>query len=68
MDIPYSNRELDEKFIDIKEQLNRIEAQTTATNGKVRNLQMWRAYTLGFCAAVSLLLLPVLLMLVNKFV
>ena len=30
-DIPYQNREIDEKFSDIKEALGRIEAQTSKT-------------------------------------
>lgn len=51
---PYKNRELDEKFEDIKASLNRIETQTTKTNGSVANLKMWRAYTLGFIAALSI--------------
>lgn len=50
---PYKNREIDEKFEDIKASLIRIETQTTKTNGSVANLKIWRAYTLGFLAALS---------------
>lgn len=35
---PYKNREIDEMFRDIDEKLDRIEAQTTATNGKVKKM------------------------------
>lgn len=38
MEAPYANREIDEMMKDVKEQLNRIETQTTATNGKVRKI------------------------------
>lgn len=38
-DTPYANREIDEKFTDIKDTLLRIEAQTTKTNGRVNKLE-----------------------------
>lgn len=38
-DTPYQNREIDEKFTDIKDTLLRIEAQTTKTNGRVNKLE-----------------------------
>ena len=31
---PYSNREMDKFFLDLKTQLDRIETQTTLTNGR----------------------------------
>lgn len=37
---PYSNREIREMFIDIKDRLGRIETQTTKTNGRVTHLEM----------------------------
>ena len=46
-DPDYSNRELDEKFDRIKAQLDRIETQTTATNGKVRKITI-AMVALGF--------------------
>ena len=67
MDTPYLNRELDEKFSDIKEALERIEAQTTRTNGRVGRLEHWQAYVIGFCACITLLILPVLMVLVNNY-
>lgn len=39
MESPYSNRELDHMFIQIKEQLDRIEAQTERTNGRVTRIE-----------------------------
>jgi hypothetical protein len=63
---PYMNRELDEQFNDIKNTLGRIEAQTTKTNGRVSKLEHWQAYVVGFCGAVTLLVLPVLFKLFLK--
>ena len=34
----YADREIDEMVKDVKEQLDRIEQQTTATNGKVKKI------------------------------
>lgn len=62
----YMNREIDEKFTDIKESLIRIETQTTKTNGRVTNLEGWQKYVLGFCACVVTLMLPVVYILVDK--
>ena len=52
----------------IDEKLSLILTQTTATNGRVNKLERWQSYVIGFCAAVSMLLLPVLFMLLNKLI
>ncbi len=44
----------DQAVKDIRAQLDRIEAQTTATNGRVRNLEKWR---LGLATGMGGLLL-----------
>ena len=59
-DLPYTNRELDHHFKDVKETLGRIEAQTTRTNGRVGKLEDWRSYTAGAVAVIVLIGLPVL--------
>lgn len=66
MDAPYQNREIDERFADIKLSLDRIETQTTKTNGRVRWLEkmIWGAG--GFCACVTILLLPLLFSLIQN--
>jgi hypothetical protein len=53
-DNPYNKRELDHFLGDMKEQLNRIEKdgketrfQSTKTNGRVTNLELWRAQLQG---------------------
>jgi hypothetical protein len=63
---PYQNREIDEKFGDIKLQLDRIEDQTTKTNGRVRWLEKMIWLAMGFCGCVSLLLLPIFLTLIQS--
>lgn len=42
--------------------LGRIEAQTNKTNGRTSRLERWQSYVIGFCACVTILLLPVLLL------
>jgi hypothetical protein len=49
----YSDREIDTMFKDIKEQLDRIEQQTTRTNGRVRVLETWRSITVGGIAVLT---------------
>ena len=56
----YMNREIDERFSDIFEQLDRIEVQVTRTNGRVTILERWQSYVVGFCACLGILLLPIL--------
>ncbi len=73
----YANREIDAKFsnllehmkgfeTDTADSLERILEQTTRTNGRVTKLERWQSYTLGFCAAISLLLIPVIIFLIEQ--
>ena len=56
---PYQNREIRDMFDEVKATLERIEEQTTRTNGRVTRLEQWQAYVIGFCAAVSILLFSI---------
>lgn len=53
--VDYSNRELDRFFVDFTETLNRIEAQTVKTNGRVNKLE--RNLTIVACVVGTTLLL-----------
>ena len=53
-DAPYANRELDEKFTDIRDALARIEGQTSKTNGRVTRLE--RNLLIIACVVGTLLL------------
>lgn len=55
---PYSKRELDTFMIDLKAQLDRIETQTTKTNGRVRALEFWRGIMMGGGIIITLIVLP----------
>lgn len=65
-DEPYTNREITEFFREVKTQLDRIESQTTRTNGRVSKLENWRAYSTGATAMIVLIGLPVLAYLAVK--
>lgn len=60
-DQPYQNRELDVRFVEIKDQLDRIEGQTRKTNGRVSNLENWRWFLSGGFALTTVLIIPVLI-------
>lgn len=57
----YADREIDEKFLDIKDSLNRIEAQTVKTNGSVAKIKLWQSYVIGFCACLGIMLISVII-------
>lgn len=58
-ELPYTNRELDEKLQDIMLTLDRIETQTTKTNGRVRSLEVWRGVIIGGLGVITALVIPV---------
>lgn len=55
-DVDFSQRELRYFFDEIREHLNRIETQTTKTNGRVTNLELWRSYIAGGVAVAIVML------------
>lgn len=55
---PYQNREIDSKFADIKDALERIEAQTVKTNGTVKWLTKMIWLAIGFCSCLAIIVLP----------
>ena len=66
--LPYTKREMDEKFIDIqvgfieiKETLSDIKTQTQKTNGRVSALENWRWFMGGIACVITGLLVPILI-------
>jgi len=51
----YSQRELDEKFQDIKDSLMRIEVQTTRHNGRLLRVEKWQYTMVGAITVIGFL-------------
>ena len=64
----YSKKELELMFIAMREQLNRIETQTSKTNGRVTKLEQWQAYVLGATAVLIVLVLPVAFQILKTYI
>ncbi len=58
--LPYTNREIDSKHKEMMAILGRIETQTTETNGKVANIQIWKEQIKGGLKVFSVILLTIL--------
>jgi hypothetical protein len=76
---PYQNREIDEKFDDIKLSLDRIEAQTIKTNGAVAetkkdlakldlNYKQWRAYLTGALTVLTFFIAVILIPIIGSII
>lgn len=57
---PYTKRELDEKIEGIHTQLDRIEIQTTKTNGRVSRNTAWINMMIGAISILTVVVIPIL--------
>lgn len=64
---PYQNREIREMVDDVRNSLQRIEIQTTITNGKVAELQKWRYIMMGAVSVLTTLVLPVVFIVIQTY-
>lgn len=54
------NREIDEKFDDIKDSLDRIEVQTTKHNGRMSKVELRQAFWGGGLVVLTFIVVPIL--------
>lgn len=62
----YSNREIDYWREETREQLTRIEAQVTKTNGRVSALENWRWMIIGALTIITMLVIPMVIYIYNS--
>lgn len=60
-EMPYTNREIREKWHDISNDLQLILSQTTMTNGRVTKLEQWKFISMGATSVLSFLVVPILI-------
>lgn len=72
MDTDYTKRETDEYRDHVKEALTRIEEQTKKTNGRVKALELSKAYVLGSIFVLMSMVIPLIIYVwthqVNQFI
>ena len=59
---------LDHNKQDYMEVLNRIEVQTTKTNGRVGKLENWRSYNTGAIVVIVLIGLPIIIWILQEVI
>lgn len=64
----YTSRELDHMFNDIKETLNRIEKQTTKTNGRVTLLERTLLVVAAITGTVAVIYFPQIISAIKLFI
>lgn len=68
MEEEYSKREIDVFMQEIRDTLQRIEAQTMKTNGRVSKLEIWRGFITGGLAILSALMVPIVVWAIENII
>jgi len=63
---PYTNREIDRLFLEIKTQLDRIESQTIKTNGRVSSLERYKAGLVMSIGIISFVVIPLVVFIFDE--
>lgn len=64
-DKPYSKREMDAHFTEIKDSLTQLKQLVGIANGRTGKLEKWRAFISGGVAIVSFIVIPLIVYIFN---
>jgi len=64
----YTDSDLNHYLSRLEEQLTRIEQQVTETNGRLKKLEIWKAWMTGGMAVLSLLVIPIAITLATELI
>ena len=55
-------------FEDLKKDFSEVKTLVSATNGRVKKLELWRSYLTGGMSVITLLLIPIIIQYLSKIV
>lgn len=63
-----TNQLIKHMFNDLKVDLKEIKEHVQNTNGRVKNLEIWRARIVGALGMITIFLVPILISILGKYV
>lgn len=66
--MPQENILIEQFMLHVKEDLTEIKTQTKATNGRVREMEMWKAYITGAITVMGLMVVPMFIWFLQNYI